>query len=101
MAKKEDTKLEAKTEQEAEAKTKAEAKTEEEAKAKAEDKAKAEVEAKKEKLVSIEEWAGVLRVASWQAAAVARHMGWDAGKKVTEKQYKDALASLNNRRIGG
>ena len=100
---------EAKAKNEAETKAKAEAeakaKAEEEAKAKAEAdaKAKADAEAKVKAagLMSVEELASKHRVASWQTAALNRLMGWEAGKLVTDKEYKDALARLTNRRIGG
>lgn len=52
-------------------------------------------------LASVEELAGKFRAPSWQTAALNRFMGWEAGKKVTEKEYQAALARLKNRRIGG
>lgn len=41
------------------------------------------------------------RVPTWQQAALARMMGWAAGKQVSEAEYAAALSALTNRRIGG
>ena len=84
-----------------EAKAEAEAKAKGEAEADAKAKAEAEAKAKAAGLVGVEELASKHRIASWQTAALCRLMGWEPGKLVTEAEYKDALARLNNRRIGG
>jgi hypothetical protein len=54
-----------------------------------------------EPLFSLEELAHTHRVPGWQAAALARLMGWVAGKKTSEAEYKAALEQLNDRRQGG
>ena len=41
------------------------------------------------------------RVPAWQAAALARFMGWAEGKMVTDPEYKTALDKLSVRRLGG
>lgn len=52
-------------------------------------------------LHSLDTLAALHRVPGWQAAAVARSMGWEGGKQVTYGEYQNALASLNTRRMGG
>lgn len=52
-------------------------------------------------LLSIDELAGKYRLASWKSAALNRMKGWEPGKRVSETEYKAALAQLANRRIGG
>lgn len=41
------------------------------------------------------------RVPSWQQAALCRFMGWEDGKMVRDAEYREALNSLKNRRLGG
>ena len=60
-----------------------------------------EAQAKPAKLESIEALADRHRVPAWQGAALTRLTGWASGKQVTDKEYKDALAKLKGRRIGG
>lgn len=52
-------------------------------------------------LLSLSALADKHRVASWRQAALLRYMGWEDDKLVSEANYKDALAALDNRRIGG
>lgn len=49
-------------------------------------------------LFSIEELAVRLRVPSWQSVGINRLMGWEAGKFVSEQEYKDAVLALKNKR---
>lgn len=41
------------------------------------------------------------RVPGWQQAALARLMGWEDGKMVTDAEYRTALDLLGNRKQGG
>lgn len=41
------------------------------------------------------------RVPSWQQAALCRFMGWADGKMVRNAEYREALNSLEHRRLGG
>lgn len=41
------------------------------------------------------------RVPTWQQAALARMMGWEEGKMVSNADYLDALNKLKTRRLGG
>lgn len=41
------------------------------------------------------------RIPAWQQAALLRYMGWEAGKMVTDEDYRNALDQLEHRRIGG
>ena len=52
-------------------------------------------------LFSLGELEQKYRVPGWQAAALSRLMGWEAGKVVSAKDYETALDQLNNRRQGG
>lgn len=41
------------------------------------------------------------RIASWQQAALMRCMGWEAGKMVTDAEYRGALERVRSRPMGG
>lgn len=53
------------------------------------------------KLFSISELAMRHRLASWQTAALLRMMGWQDDRLAGEDEFRDAMAMLQNRRIGG
>jgi hypothetical protein len=52
-------------------------------------------------LYTLEELINQNRIPGWQAAALHKMMGWEAGKKVSAAEYALGLARLKNRRIGG
>ena len=54
-----------------------------------------------ENQASIENWASALNIPGWQHAALCRLMGWAAGKTVSEAEYRQGLAVLAGRRMGG
>ncbi len=54
-----------------------------------------------ENRASIEAWSSRLNIPGWQHAALCRLMGWAAGKIVSEAEYRQGLAVLAGRRMGG
>lgn len=42
-----------------------------------------------------------LNVPGWRQAALLRYMDWLPDRVVTEEEYKEALAALDGRRLGG
>lgn len=52
-------------------------------------------------LLPLHELAQRHRVPTWMQASLARLMGWEDGKMVSDEEYQTALARLSGRRMGG